>query len=562
MISRTFRQCLLLFLLCPGFADASSATWDFSQAAIAARSSGFHSLSVSSKIFFISVSHSGIQPVLDCFQNNFVPNDSSRSELGNGCTYIAWTAFWVLFAVALAMLTIFGSICFCFARCCCSCCCRPCSAPACGGKAPTVIYSVMWASSHSVLYMSTLGLLLALTILGCICSMDANIAVTSTGKELLGAAEYISLRLEEVGPNVLQLSRSAQGIASEVNHRLDGIAAVNLTSKAFFQSIVSADLSVQDLQFYVEGCKSSISTCNLQQNPFGWNKCENGFHSKGKGTVMSSGNTNPACKDSNGNTKNCPCCINCSMTRGFLAEAQLRIPSEWGELDKKISVTEVDRYLQDASQSAENLINPFQNFVQGSKETIDRLVADVESKKETREGVIFAIWAPCWVIITFAILGAILSSYSEPWFESTSPLMHPGDIGCCFHWTAFSLAVLWVSLVVLPAFSVLSIVGLPLADLCRLAPQSGDDPSIFLQIFSKGSATSNSSYLSDIFRNCILLSNGSLVDSSLKERVDKAFDPLRVAKNRIPNRTVLDYLSAQSHSEPFDKANGVEFNCC
>eukprot|EP00291_Cryptomonas_curvata_P014532 CAMPEP_0172155304 /NCGR_PEP_ID=MMETSP1050-20130122/2548_1 /TAXON_ID=233186 /ORGANISM="Cryptomonas curvata, Strain CCAP979/52" /LENGTH=798 /DNA_ID=CAMNT_0012824181 /DNA_START=417 /DNA_END=2813 /DNA_ORIENTATION=+ len=375
-------------------------------------------------------------------------------------------------------------------------------------------------------------------------------------KELLGAAEYISTRLKEVGPNILQLSRSAHVIASEVNHRLDGITAVNLTSREFYQSLVNTDVSVQQLQFYVEGCKSSISTCNLQQNPSGWNKCVNGFHSKGKGTVMSSGNTNPACKDLNGNTKTCPCCINCSMTKGFLAEARLRIPSGWGDLDKKISASEVDRYLQDASKSAENLIDPFQKIVQDSKGTIERLVADVESKNAIRKGVIFGIWAPGWVIITLAILGAILSSYSEPCFESTSLLMHPGDLGCCFHWTAFSLTVLWVSLVILPAFALLSIVGLPLADICRLAPHSGDDPADFLQIFSKGSATSSSSYLSDTFRNCVLLSNGSLVDSSLKERVDQAFDPLRVAKNRIPNQTVLDYLSAQSQSAPFDRANG------
>jgi len=542
---------LIPFISCAHFAYASTSTSDFSKAAFAARSAGFPSLSDASTQLFSALFHDGPQAALNCVLKGSKPKSSSGIELTHACEYISWIAFWFLFALVLAILLFVVCMGFCFGRWCCKCCCKPCSLEACGGNKPTVTYTTGWAIFHSVVYISVLILFFSLTIVGVLCFMDTSTAITGMGKESLSSLSYISRLLNEIGPNILGLSPIANSIASSLNQRLDGIAVVNASATAFVQSLVTTDSQIQKLQFFVEGCKSSVPMCSSQQNPAGWNQCANGAHTTGIGAVMSSGKTNPACRDQSGYNKTCPCCSNCSITRALLSETKLGVPTSWARLDKRISTTEIDGYLKDASTSINDLVNPLQKFVLDTKENVNRFFATVEDNKSLRIGVSVAVWAPGWAIATFALLGIFLASYSESPCALESSLAHPGNIGHCLHWTAFSMAVFWVAFVTLPLFAVLSIVSLPLADLCRLVPRTGEDPSRFLEIFSASDPD-----VSAAFRRCVLAPDGSILDQRLKDKVNETFDSLRVVKNRIPKQTIVDYLSAQGQSAPFVRAQG------
>ena len=404
-------------------------------------------------------------------------------------------------------------------------------------------------------------LFLSFTVIGLVCMTDASTATTTLGNEIIASLDYLSQRLNDIGPNILKLSPTANAIVDNVNSRLDGVTAVTAAAKRFDQSLASAAGLVQNLQFLVEGCTAAVPVCNQQQNPAGWNKCVNGRHtgSVGKGAVMSSGATNPACKDASGAVKSCPCCTNCTATSTLLADSQGKVPASFDAFQKQISPAEINKYLNDAANSAINLVSSIQSFVSSTRDSVKSAMSSLDSdgNKSLRNGVIFGIWAPGWLIAFLALLGLFLSPCAEP--SSCAPrssLAHPGKVGHCLHWTALVLGVLWVTFVALPAFAVLSVVSLPFSDLCRLVPRSGDDPSEFIRVFLSGSTASSSQNVSDVLRRCVLVPGGSLVDASLSDRVDKAFDPLRVAKNRIPNRTISQYLTTQSQAAPFELALG------
>ena len=418
-------------------------------------------------------------------------------------------------------------------------------------------YSVAWASLHFIVYISALCLLLSLTVVGLVCMLDASESVSSLGQAVTTSFDYLLQRLNQIGPNIFELSPTAYVLADTVNHRLDGISAVNMTSRLFYQSLVTANGHIQSLQFSVEGCKAAVSSCHPEQDPTSWNQCVNGRHSVGKGAVLSSGATNPACRDANGLSKACPCCANCTLARSRLADAEGRVPSNFDAFNKRISHAEIDRYFQDAVDSANNLIRPFQSSLRDAQGSVNSFFSSVDDKKSLRTGVIFAIWAPGWLIVAMALLGLCLAPYSDPSAcAPRSPLAHPGKLGHCLHWTALVLGVLWVSLVTLPAFAALSVVSLPSSDLCRLLPLPGDDPTDFVRVFVEGSGVASASNVSDLIRRCVLAPGGSLADASLAGSVDRAFDPLRVSKSRISNQTVGQYLSAQSQSAPFEQAQG------
>ena len=519
-------------------------TTTFANAAFAARSAGFSSLSDASKSFFVSISQSGLQSVSNC-------------KNGNKCEYVNWFIFWVLFPIALSILLLISSLGFCFGRCCCSCCCRGCSCASCGGNKPTVTYSAGWVVLHQVLYVSSLCLLISFTVLGLLSMIDASSAATTSGDSILSTFGFLSDLLHQIGPNIVQLSPKAYSMAVDVNNRLDGLSTVNLTSKAFVQSLETADGYVQNLQFFVEGCFASVATCGPSQNPTDWNQCTHGEHPVGVGTLMSSNHTNPACRNLKGLSKACPCCGNCSVTRNFLADAISNVPTNFDKFNKRISREEIDSYFQQAASSATNLIQPYQKLVNDTRQTVSSVVSSVEKTKPDRTGVIFAIWAPAWLIVTLALLGLCLAPCSDPSScAPTSAVAHPGKVGHCLHWAAVVLAVLWVSFVALPAFAVLSAVSVPFSDICKMIPLPGEDPSSFISVFIQGSGLSSGQNISDVFRRCVLVPDGSIVDSSLEERVNAAFDPLRVEKNRITNQTISQFLSAQSQSAPYDQARG------
>jgi hypothetical protein len=394
--------------------------------------------------------------------------------------------------------------------------------------------------------------------MGLICMLDANAAITTLGQDVPSTFDYVSQQLRQISPNILQLSQTAYAVVARVNHRLNGLASVNSTSKAFLQSLATTESAVQYLQFLVEGCKSTVTTCTPQQNPANWNRCVNRQHSIGKGTVMSSGATNPACRNANDIPKACPCCINCTVTRFLLANAAVQVPSNFAPLDKKFSPAEIDIYLQESARSADGMIRPYQTFVNDARASADSLFSAAEDRRGLRTGAIFAIWAPLWLTVALALLGLLLAPCAEPPACAPRSLpAHPGNLGGCLHWTALVLGILWVSLVTLPASAVLSVAGAPLSDLCRLIPRPGDDPSFFIGVFLSGAADgADAGNLSDALRQCVLAPNGSLVGASLSASVDRALDPLRVSKNRITNQTVARYLAAQAQGADFVIARG------
>ncbi len=551
--------CLRVLLLLISYNDcvlvyATTSTSDFSKAAFAARSAGFSSLTDASRQFFASIAQNGTSAVSNCVSGGSGPSTASAIgvAMNDPCKYLSGVVFWFAFAFVLAILLFVISIGFCCGRWYCNCCCQPCASPACGGNKPTVTYTSGWVVFHGGVYTSVLVLVFVLTIVGFNCCLDTSTAVTAMGHETISAFNFTSNLLSRISPNVLRLSPMVNSIASSVSQRLNGIAVVESLSTAFVTSLVTSDAQVQKLQFFVEGCKSSVPLCNFQQNPAGWNKCSSGAHTTGSGAVLSTGKTNPACRDQSGKNKTCPCCTNCSIARGLLADTQLKVPKSWKALDKKISGAEFVGYLKKASNTAKEFVDPMDESVSKEKETVTTYVTMIEDSKGAQIAVSFLVWAPGWAIATFALLGICLASWSEPEPACASSLPHPSSIGHCLHWTAFTMAVIWVAFVWLPLFAVLSFVSLPVADVCRLIPRTGQDPSKFFGIFAGIDQN-----VTAAFRECVLAPGGSVINSSMADRLNAAFDPLKVIKSRIPTTTIAQYLSVEEQSAPFIRAEGV-----
>ena len=237
------------------------------------------------------------------------------------------------------------------------------------------------------------------------------------------------------------------------------------------------------------------------------------------------------------------------------------IPTDWSFLDKGISNTQIKQSVETAAAYADLGIASLQQSTQFANQTAQSWFKSLLDSTEMRTGLNYAVWAPGWIMIVLSLLGLMLGSCKGALVFMNSPLLQPGGIGHCVHWSAFVCGALWVSFIALPLFAATSLVSVPLSDLCELIPASGGDASSLITILSRTSVVDSAvaqpdTYLVDALRRCMLISNGSFLNSTAAGLLlPNAFDSLRTW-NRIPNATAAKLLSATVQTAPLTPALG------
>jgi hypothetical protein len=314
----------------------------------------------------------------------------------------------------------------------------------------------------------------------------------------------------------------------------------------------------------VEGCDNTIAVCASTAIPSSsWNKCTRGVHAFSSATaaMLSTLRPNPACYNSSGNFKSCPCCTNCSTLRDLISNSRSMVPANFSRLEQKFSETQIKQCVETSSRNADSTIGALQRSMQFANKTAQSWYSTLQDSIELRSGLNFAVWVPGWLMIALSLLGLALGSCKGALIVMNTPILQPGGVGQCFHWAAFVCGVLWVSFITLPLFAATSIVSIPLSDLCELIPVSGADPTNLISILSRANVLRGPQHdvdLGDALRHCLLVSNGNFLNSTAASLLlPKPVDSLRIF-NRIPNGTIVELLSANIQTAPYIQANGSD----
>jgi hypothetical protein len=509
-------------------------------------------------------------------------NESALIDCGgdavvNACVYNVWLLFWVFlggggFLVAAFVLTF-----FCCGRCLISRCGPPCCASSCGGWTPTQEYSDC-ASWCNLVSMIVLGLLIGvLSIFGFAASLQVSQDLLLTFRSVAEVRSYLPALRGDVVYRLNRLKQAAKRDRRNYGPYLTGLnQSVILTQNARGRTLELQE-SILELRRLVEGCARNVTAEERLCEPTGSvdiNTCAGTppAHMQPDASLSASasitaGTRNPACRAPDGSRTSCPCCTTCDKLQGYVAEVIGNLPN--GLRDYVVLGSGVGEAALDYSRALERGVEScVADVARDSQVPLDALVQSPlwgydqvwETHKffnasaaglEPIPWVALGVFSPSWIAILASLLGLLLS------------LKRAGGHGVAntAWWTAFCFAGIAFLYALLLTGS-LSLISIPLSDICRVLPSSPTDtPARLLRALSPSGVlndTQPSPQVQGAVTQCLAAGlAGSIFDAVPPSSEGSGLAVVRASVDRhlapgvvFPPQAVSKSLDIEAHAQP------------
>ncbi len=462
-----------------------------------------------------------------------------------GCSYFGWTLVWSVLALMMILVLLTSCIGFGTGRMFCSCCCKPCGCAQCGGSKPTMTYSVAWVMMNYIIYGLFLASLVSLIVIGSIITVDLIQYSTQTTSVVSKAFDSLSSLSHRTTLKAWGLIPKAEGYVETLNNRFDQLELVGASSAAFSQALHETLTEAEKLALLVDGCTAT----DMCSDNSVWNECHNGQHASlgGSAALLSSGGFNPACFDLNGNFQGCPCCANCSNVVGLIQRARSNIPLNWIALDKRLPMQVVRNVFHTAASDTQTALENTMLFVK----EVARVFWYFKIPAENISGLLFGImWAPGWLISVMLTVGVYMTQH-----KSRGRYRNFGTIGQRLIWTALAIGILWVCIVVLPLFAILSIFSIPLSSTCNSLASAHEESYLRAVLHNTTVIDGERSNLTDIVIDCLLLNRS--VSKYYSKSAEAAFQAFKHSSYQISGSLMKEFFSIENQTAPFKHSRGI-----
>ncbi len=324
-------------------------------------------------------------------------------------------------------------------------------------------------------------------------NVTGYISSVQLNKDILTAisiinSSYVQPRMEResVRLNIMLQKSSTQRVAQDANTHMTGVPQLRTAAARARTDLQSARTAIRGLQMYIEGCQNTTAPplCKADKEEL-WYTCRRGtVRRPGVGVIMSNGMASPACRsrDNRGTWVPCPCCTTCAQRIHEIDRLLQILPEDVhvSAINKPLAIPQdTDFTFGNFSEFAEEPYMLTQSSMSDIRTSSLPVLNDLLAAETTRGAFESLIWLPTWACLLLLFPFAVVLSFTRM----------PGGV-CCW-WTAYGFAVLSI-LVVLPFFSLFSILGMPMMDFCKLVPTTYGDVEPLLGMISKyGNVTQN-----------------------------------------------------------------------
>jgi hypothetical protein len=406
---------------------------------------------------------------------------SAFTNCTRGCGYVSWVSFWFWVAIAVFIVVVIACPSFAFSR------TKPGSwcgvligiGANCGGRKPTMPYS-KWAYVLNITALMLLWTwLMGFNVTGYISSVQLNRDILTALSIINSSYVHPLIEREAVRLSLMLHKSSTQRVAQDANTHTTNIPQLRTAASRARTDVLSARTALRGLQMYIEGCKNTTGPpqCKADKEEM-WYTCQRGVVRRpGVGALMSNGMASPACRsrDNIGTWVPCPCCTACAQRINEMDQLLQILPDEShvSAINKPVVIPQdLDFTFGNVSVVAEEPYMLTQTSMSDVRAASLPVLNDLLAAETTRGAFESLIWLPTWVCLILLFPFAVILSFTRM----------PGGV-CCW-WTAYGFAVLSI-LVVLPFFSLFSILGMPMMDFCQLVPVTYGDAEPLLGMISR-----------------------------------------------------------------------------
>ena len=477
--------------------------------------------------------------LIKCITHQFEWN-SGTDEFGvnEGCSFFRWTLVWTFIGLMMILVLLMSCVGFGAGRIFLGCCCKPCGCAQCGGIKPTTTYSVAWVVAAYIIYFVLLLSLFSLMIIGSLVFFDAIDNLTNTVSVVSAVLDSLSSLTNRTALKTWGLVPETVRHVGTLNDRFNQLEIVSSSSVTFYQALYAVLIEAEKLAFLIEGCL--IGQCNSDS------VCSEYSNACGSATLLDSCRVNPECPDLNGSSPHCPCCANCSSMVRLVESARSNIPLNWTTLDRRIPIEEVTRAFHAAANDTQTALEKTMLLANAIDSAFWYFRFPV-SYAEKSSGLLFGIiWAPGWFVLFMLVVGMCMAPYKGS----------KGTRGQYLIWTVFAIGVLWVCIVLLPLFAMLSIFSIPLSSTCNSLARA-HEVSYLREVFGNSIpsvADGPESNTTDIIIDCLLLDKS--VAKYYSNDLEAAFRLFQSPNYQISSSVMNLYFSIETQAAPFKYMRG------